>query len=259
MIVFLAARNVIRRIRRSFLIAGLIAAAVALLFFGNSILESTDAGLSRSFARSFTGELAVAAISSRSFGLFGDETPAIGEYTPLPVIREFPAVMDILCRFPEIERVTPLISGAAVVDLCGTRRPLPVFCIDASTYFQTFPRSTLIEGKLLEPGHAGAMISSIRAEEIETRTGRRPSTGDPVMLNMFGKRGFRIEEVLLTGIVDFDISNPLLESTVLVDAQTLRGLLGLTLARSSAYEPPAETTSLLGAEMEALFQDAEQT
>ncbi|MBW7998520.1 MAG: ABC transporter permease, partial [Candidatus Glassbacteria bacterium] len=259
MIFFLAARNVVRRSRRSLLVAGLIAAAVALLFFGNSILDSIDAGLSRSFAESFTGELAVAAISSRSFGVFGDETPAIGEYTPLPVIREFPAAMEILNRFPEIERATPLISGAAVIDLCGTRRPLPVFGIDASTYFQTFPRSTLIEGKLPEPGQAGALISSTRAEEIEKRSGRRPSPGDPVMLNMFGKRGFRIEEVPLVGIVDFEISNPLLESTVLVDAQTLRALLGLTLARSSAYEPPAETTSLLGAEMEGLFQDAEQT
>jgi ABC-type lipoprotein release transport system permease subunit len=230
MIVFLAARNVVRRSRRSFLIAGLIAAAVALLFFGNSILESTDAGLSRSFARSFTGELAVAAISSGSFGVFGDETPAIGEYTPLPVIREFPAVMEILCRFPEIERVTPLISGAAVVDLCGTRRAFPVFGIDASTYFQMFPRLTLIDGKFPAPGQAGALISSARAVEIETRTGRRPSPGDPVMLNMFGKRGFRIEEVPLAGIVEFEISNPLLESTVLVDAQTLRALLGLTLA-----------------------------
>jgi len=259
MIVFLAARNVIRRSRRSLLIAGLIAAAVALLFFGNSILESTDAGLSRSFARSFTGELAVAAISSRSFGIFGDETPAIGEYTPLPVIREFPAVMEILSRFPEIERVTPLISGAAVVDLRGTRRSLPVFGIDAATYFQMFPRLTLIEGKFPEPGQAGALISSIRAEEIETRTGRRPSPGDSVMLNMFGKRGFRIAEVPLAGIVDFEISNPLLESTVLVDAQTLRTLLGLTLARSSVYEPPEEATSLLGVEMEGLFQDSEQT
>ncbi len=259
MIVFLAARNVVRRSRRSFLIAGLIAAAVALLFFGNSILESTDAGLSRSFAQSFTGELAVAAISSRSFGLFGDETPAIGEYTPLPVIREFPAVMDILNRFPEIELVTPLISGAAVIDLCGTRRPLPVFGIDASTYFQMFPLLTLIEGKFPEPGRAGVLISSTRAEEIETRTGRRPTAGDPVMLNMFGKRGFRIKEVPLTGIVDFEISNPLLESTVLVDAQTLRALLGLTLAGSSAYVPPEEAASLLGMEMESLFQGSGQT
>ncbi len=121
MIVFLAARNLVRRGRRSLLVAGLIAAAVALLFFGNSILESTDAGLSRSFAESFTGELAVAATSSRSFSLFGDETPAIGEYTQLPVIREFPAVVDILNRFPEIERATALISGAAVIDLCAVR------------------------------------------------------------------------------------------------------------------------------------------
>jgi putative ABC transport system permease protein len=259
MIVFLAARNVVRRTRRSLLVAGLIAVAVALLFFGNSILESTDAGLSRSFAESFTGDLAVAAISSRSFGVFGDETPAIGEYTPLPVIREFPAVMEILSRFPQIERATPLISGAAVVDLGGTRRSLPVFGIDASTYFQTFPRLALIEGTLIKPGQAGALISSARAKEIETRGGRQPSPGDPVRLSMFGKRGFRIEEVPLAGIVDFEISNPLLESTVLVDAQTLRALLGLTLAQSTECEPPEEAVSLLGADMEGLFEDTEQT
>ena len=259
MIVLLAARSLLRRARQSLLVSGLIAAAIALLFLGNAVLSSTEEGLRRSFAESFTGELAIAAISPRPFGVFGDETPAIGQYTPLPVIRDFPAVMEVVSRIPEIERATPLVSGVAVVDLGGTRRALPVFGIDASSHFRAFPRLQVLEGELLQPGKPGALISQARAREITMRTGRHPVPGDAVILNMFGRRGFRIEEVPLVGIIRFEISNPMLDSTVLVDAQTLRGLLGLMLAESPDYQPPAEAAELLEGDLEGLFAEPRQT
>src|SRR5208283_2645347 len=87
MLIFrIAIRNLIRRGRKTVVVALLIAIGVAAFFIGNAILESSIGGIKRTFSDNFTADLSINAQGDQSFSLFGPDVPVIGDYESTPII-----------------------------------------------------------------------------------------------------------------------------------------------------------------------------
>ncbi len=82
----IAIRNLIRRGRKTLVVAILIAVGVAAFFVGNAVLESSIGGIQRTFSDNFTADLSISARSDQSFSLFGPDIPVIGDYESEPLI-----------------------------------------------------------------------------------------------------------------------------------------------------------------------------
>ena len=181
MIVFkLAFRNIIRNGNKSLTIGTLIALGIALMFVGNSIFEGTDRGIRRSFVDSFTADVSVSAVSDESFSIFGNETPVIGELATVPTIVSYDSVSKIVAGSPGVAGTASVVSGLIGIQVRDIQQAVPVFGVDGASYFSCFPGVTLVKGALLSGTAPGAMITEVRAQELEKASGKPLEIGEPI-------------------------------------------------------------------------------
>jgi len=230
LIFFLAARNVIRNWRKSLVVLLLFLAVNSLFFLGNSILEQSNRGLKETFIENFTGDLVVKSRSETDFGIFGANTPSIGEYFSIPVLKDYDSLLEVVEFSPYIRKNVSQVSGAASMKIAGRSYNVPLFGVEGDDYFSFFDSLELIEGELITTGEEGILLTVSRIDQIERETGTRPEPGDPVLLTMVGRTGFKIREVPLKGIFSYKNSNESMDQILLVDVQTLRALNSITLA-----------------------------
>jgi ABC-type antimicrobial peptide transport system permease subunit len=196
------------------------------------MLKQTDSGLKTSFVNNYTADLVVKAQSKTPFGLFGANTPAIGEYFSIPVLQNINKVQSLIENTGLFETYQLLISGAALMELPGYKSKTLLFGISGSEYLDFFNGIEIVEGHMFSSGEEGLFMTEGQLKKIETQTGKRPVPGDPVLLTTAGNNGFKIREIPLHGIYTYENGSTLLEDLVLVDAQTLRALNSITLASS---------------------------
>jgi putative ABC transport system permease protein len=92
----------------------------------------------------------------------------------------------------------------------------------------------LEEGRLINPGEYGAMITAERAEQIKDQSGIYPEIGTPLLLTSGGDLGFKIREVPLLGIYRYKNPGPLMNEIILTDPQTARVLASIQVASAAA-------------------------
>jgi len=248
-------RNIFRNRKNSLVILLLVGVITALSFLGNSILSQSQKGLQASYRENITADLVIQRDTGVSMSLFGANTPIIDEFFTLPVLPAHEAVYQIALSLPEAEVVTSQVTGSAVLDILGVREPVPLFGVDAGTYFSAFPGIRLKEGRFLKPGEQGAMISAARAERIEKRKKTKVTIGEPLLFTTAASAGFKIRELPLVGIFSYENPAQLLDELVFTDPQTVRALSSILLA-SDEPDPPAEASGLLSGEIDDLFGDA---
>ncbi|MCK5198409.1 MAG: ABC transporter permease, partial [Spirochaetales bacterium] len=253
MILLIAIRNLIRNIRNTILILILIMFIITLFFIGNSVLTGSEKRLMESYTGSFTGDVVIKARSETSISLFGSNTPAIGEFISIPVLEHYDEIISILEQDKRVELLSSQVSGIAVLDIYGRRYNVPLFGIDAGSYFPLFNEIEIVEGSMLIPGQRGAMISKNRALRIEEETGKKPVPGTPLLFSTLGRSGFKIRELLLAAIYTYSKSTPVMDEIILTDPQTLRALNSIMLASDSDYIPPEEVTDLISDDLNLLF------
>ncbi|MBI9098164.1 MAG: FtsX-like permease family protein [Spirochaetaceae bacterium] len=230
MIVYLALRNLVRHKKRSLIIVLLFFVIITLFFIGNSTLMQMNQGMRKTFVENFTGDLVLKSTSPVDFGLFGANTPFVGEYFAIPVIQNYDSLLAELEGLDQVEATVSQVSGAALMDIHNKRYKVPLFGIEGDEYFRFFSNLKLLEGDLFTTGEEGILMTEYRANQIERETGLRPVPGDPILLTMFGNKGFKIREVPLKGIFSYTNSNSSMDQIMLVDVQTLRALNSITLA-----------------------------
>jgi len=81
--------------------------------------------------------------------------------------------------------------------------------------------------------------------------------GDPIQLTEVSSTGFQIRRAPLVGIIRYQIQNETLDSLVLVDASTLRSLLGMSLGVERGQAAPGKDAPLSSASLDDLFADAQ--
>jgi ABC-type lipoprotein release transport system permease subunit len=258
MVWLLVLRNIIRNKRNSFIILFLIFVITLLFFTGNSIIGQSEQGLRASFPDSLTGEAVIQKAGDVTMNLFGANTPVIDEYFTIPPLPAYDTIMDLVSHFPGIAGITSQVSSRAYLDVLGLREPVLLCGADPETYFAAFPGIILEEGRFLEAGKYGAMITRDRAERIERETGRRLAMGTPLLFTAGGEAGFKIREVPLTGIYSYRSPGLFMNEIVIADPQTVRALASIQVA-SSGVNPSGEAVSLFGSNLDDLFDNAFST
>jgi hypothetical protein len=105
--------------------------------------------------------------------------------------------------------------------------------------------ATPIQGRLLEPGEDGIVVSKATIDRFKKGLGVEPKVGDSLLLTGIGKSGFKIRSVPIVGIVTYKNESPATDFISYADVNTVRILQGLTLGNdddtpitAAQKEPP---------------------
>jgi ABC-type lipoprotein release transport system permease subunit len=241
----IALRNILRNKKNSASIVLLIGVITALFFIGNSITGNGSRGLKRSFVDNITGDILIEEKGEVTMNLFGANTPIIDNYFTVPVLSAHSALVEYLQALPEVSHVVSQVSGNAAFEVLGTKEAALLCGIDGDAYFEAFPGIVLEEGRLLESGEFGAMVTVEKAQTIEKRAGQKLRIGEPLLFTTAGETGFKIREAPLVGIYRYTNPTAYLNEVILADAQTVRILASVQIATSDV-EVDEEALSLLG-------------
>ena len=226
----LALRNVIKNKKDTSVVAGFIAVITFLFFIGNTITGIADRNIRRTYIESLTGDVVLQKTGDVTMNLFGANTPVIDSFFAIPVLPSYYTLMDILSAEDAIEGITSQVSGNVFMDLLDLREPVLLCGVDAASYFPLFPGIVLEQGRHLQAGEYGAMITSDRALRAARQSGQYPQIGTPVLLTSGGDMGFKIREVPLVGIFHYQNPGLFMNEIVIADSQTVRMLNSIQAA-----------------------------
>ncbi|MBN2444208.1 MAG: FtsX-like permease family protein [Spirochaetales bacterium] len=253
MIFFCALRHLVRNRKNTRIITLLIMVITALFFMGNSLLSESSRGLKQTYTRNFTGDIVIKMKTDVSMSIFGANTPAIGEFFTIPVLKHYEAMTSILGECGEIASFTSQVTGAAVADIKNRRYNCIIFGIDPDHYFSLFDGITIQRGHFLKPGEEGGMITASFAEQITKETKKKLSIGDPILLTTMGRSGFKIREVPLAGIYTYSDMKLPVNEFIITDPQTLRDLNEIMFGTDGDYKPPEDSVDILTDDPDSLF------
>jgi putative ABC transport system permease protein len=111
-----------------------------------------------------------------------------------------------------------------------------------------------VEGRFLEDGEYGAMITLARAESLERRGTAFPRIGTPLLFTAAGEAGFKIREVPLVGIYRYRNPGQYMNELVIADPQTARVLSAIQVA-GAEVELAEGFQDLFGVPLDDLFAD----
>jgi putative ABC transport system permease protein len=228
MLIFrIAVRNLIRRGRKTVVVALLIAVGVAAFFLGNAVLESSIGGIQRTFSDNFTADLSINAHSDQSFSLFGPDIPVIGDYESTPLIVN---ARDVGARAAGVRGVVAtayVFSSPVLLEGGGVRSPGLGIGAIGDEYFSLFQAPQFTLGAPPAPGSSGwAVITEEWASEIAASQGHPLVPGDVLKLSLFRSQTFTIREARLVGVIRYQPRNAALKHVIIADGRILRALCG---------------------------------
>ena len=222
---------------------------MSLLFFVNSVFESTNQGLKSSFVRSLTGDAAVSAKSDVPFGLFGVEIPIISEYENIPPLNGYNDMVPLFEEADIIESWTPVVSAAASLEAGDSSTSVPVFGIDPETYFSVCSDIKILKGDPADISSGGMFINKVLLDDIEKEIGRKLDYGETLKLSMYSDGSFRIRQGFFAGVHEYISYTEPLDRVILADAVLVRSIANYTLGYGGE-----NTDSLNNEKEEDLFQ-----
>jgi putative ABC transport system permease protein len=220
MLFSLAARNVLRGFRRLAPMMFTLLLVFCLLLMGNAVLRTTVDSLYGVYAESVAGDLTISALGEDNFTVFGSDQLLVGQYLVPPTLVDFSALRSKAENIPAVRAVAGLITSAARVKIETQQRDCTVFGVDFESYPGLVPGLKLVAGSFPGPGGAGIVVQSQGWKDPVSLIGKK------VLLTSALGYNFTIREVTLTGIVSYPVRDELLDSVVLVDAETARALNG---------------------------------
>ena len=253
MVFLLALRNINKNKKDSVIIAVFIAIITFLFFIGNTIIEKTEFNIRRSFIESITGDVLLQKTGDLNMSIFGANIPIIDEYFTIPVLPAYDRVMELVSVEAGIIGISSQVTGRAFLDILGFREPVFLSGIDPASYFSLFPGILLEEGRFLQAGEFGAMITIERSQRIEVHSGQRPLIGMPLLLTSGGAMGFKIREVPLVGIYSYQNPGQFMNEIIIIDPQTVRALNSIQVAGGDGVDMGYDSISLLSVDIDDIF------
>ena len=255
----IAFRNLLLHRAKSLIIGIIIAVGIAILVVGNSMIDTSAEGIQKTFIDSYTGHIMISGKTESALSLFG--ASGMGNIEDLPSIPEYDSVKEYVNNLPETAGVTSQVSGFSTISLEEVsleeiRVFTILFGIEPESYKSLFDNLEIVEGRYLETGEEGIMLSTGKIKDIENELGVLLKPGDTVLLNNFGNAGFKIREVPIRGVFRFKTEGEGMNMLSYVDVQTLRSLLGMTVGSIGEVEVSEEETAFLDVEnMDSLFEE----
>jgi putative ABC transport system permease protein len=277
----IALRNLIEHRGKTLIIGILIALGVVVLIVGNSLMDTARAGISRAFVDNYTGDIMISGTAEGPISLFGVQS--VGGIDPTPVLPDYDQVAAEVSQNPAITDWTTQITGFGFLRpeddrVDGFRNSVlsVMFGAEPESYHEMFDNVRIVEGRYLEPGEEGLMVSSERVEEMEETVlealqednpeieSYDIQAGDALRIVGLSSDGLpRIRVVPLVGIYETTgISDGVgFELVSYVDPQTLRAILKLNLGTDQEVVVDPFQTELLDsafaddADLDSLFGD----
>lgn len=221
---------------KSGLLGGIIALGIAVLFVGNSLIDTTVEGLRKMFVEGYTGNLMVTGPTRFPVTVLGETA---GDEEVIPHIADFQTYAEALETDTEfagrVAGYLPLLSGDVALGIGETViGEGPAFGVNIADYRKFFSGNlTLLEGDWPEPGDSGwIVLSKDKADMLSAEAGSPVVPGSKIILSALGDvAGTVIREVTVRSVIRFNQSNGDLAQISLVDADTLRDLLGFASLR----------------------------
>ncbi|MFA5852376.1 MAG: ABC transporter permease [Spirochaetales bacterium] len=222
---------------KSLLLGTIMCLGIAVLFVGNSLIDTAIGGLRKMFVEGFTGDLMVTGPTAFPTTIFGET--AGGEQV-IPHIDKFPDYEKFLASEKGVAATLPLLGGQVEMGLgeqvIGRGS---AFGVDVERYKNFFSGNvTIVDGSWPNKGDLSwIVISETSAAMLSRAAGKKIGPGEKIILSALGDTaGIVIREVKVAGIVRFNQSNQQLARISLVDADTMRDLLGFASLRDTAVK-----------------------
>lgn len=243
---------------KSLLLGTIMCIGIAVLFVGNSLIDTAIGGLRKMFVEGYTGDLMVTGPTSFPTTIFGETA---GGEEVIPHIAKFSSYMESLSSDGKVAATLPMLSGQVAMGLgeqvIGRGS---AFGIDIADYRKFFSGNiSLAAGAWPKDGdQAWIIISEVSAQMLSRAAGVKIGPGQKIVLSAVGETaGTVIREVEIKGIVRFNQSNQELARISLVDADTMRDLLGFASLRDGVVTLTPEQQQFVTAfDPETLFGDS---
>lgn len=242
---------------KSLLLGLILCFGIAILFVGNSLIDTTINGLHSMFVNGFTGDIMVTGPTSFSTTIFGETA---GGEEVIPHIAKYQDYIEFLKADTRVAGYLPMLSGQVAMGLgeqiIGRGSAFGVIIEDYKHFFSG--NIELVAGEWpASDSQPWVLISETSAAMLSRASGKKLGPGDKIVLSALGETaGTVIREVTLKGIVKFNQSNQQLARISLVDADTLRDLLGFASLRDKAVSLTPEQMEFVTAfNPDSLFED----
>lgn len=244
-LVRIALRNLLEHKAKSFIIGGLLALGVVILVVGNSFMDTAAAGIRKTFTENYTADVFVHAETTDPVSLFGVQS--VGGREETPAIPDYERVRAILEGTDGVVGVASQVTGFALAAPRDSEKTgfALMFGVVPDEYSRVFDNAVVVEGRMLEPGEEGILLTKRQAERMAEHLEIDFKVGDDVVLTGMGNSGFKIRAVPLVGLIEYKADTEATEFISYVDADTLRILMGLTLGTDADVTLAPEQTELL--------------
>lgn len=242
---------------KSILLGTIMCLGIAVLFVGNSLIDTAIGGLKKMFVEGYTGDVMVTGPTSFPTTIFGETA---GGEEVIPHIAAFSSYSERLSADRNVAATLPMLSGQVAMGL-GEQviGQGSAFGVDIADYRNFFSGNiSLVEGQWPSGGgQAWIIISEMSAQMLSRAAGKKIGAGEKIVLSALGDTaGTVIREVEVAGVVRFNQSSQELAKISLVDADTMRDLLGFASLRDGQIVLSEKQAEFVEAfDPEALFGD----
>ncbi|MDC7227377.1 MAG: FtsX-like permease family protein [Spirochaetales bacterium] len=256
----IAVRNLRQHSSKSLIIGIIMAVGVMILVVGNTLINTIDTGIERSFIDNYTGNIMITGETKNDLSLFGVRSPSGLEETP--TIPDFEMIKNHLDEIPGIVSAANQITGFGIINIekvdedKGPYMGL-LFGIEPEQYREMFSNTIISEGHFLAPGEEGILMSRSNVDTMNEIFELNPGVGvgDKILITAPGSAGFKIREVEIKGIYTLEHESEAAGYISYIDAQTLRVMKGMNLGNQGEVELSDEETSLLSDDsFDAMFE-----
>jgi putative ABC transport system permease protein len=176
----------------------------------------------------------------------------------IPVLKDYEKVLPYVRNLDGIKSHTSQMSSYAVLNFeeRGTDFLL-LFGVDPDDYFKTMESARIVEGmgRMLKPSEEGLMLHHSTWKRLKEQRDIDLKIGDCIQLNGYSKSGFKIREVTIVGIFQFENGNDRFFTPSIADIQTVRYLGGRNSGPIEKVVVDSSATALLDADIDSLFGD----
>ncbi|HET6487190.1 MAG TPA: FtsX-like permease family protein [Spirochaetia bacterium] len=258
----IALRNLREHTSKSLIIGTLIVLGVIIIVVGNSLLDTAERGVHRMFIDNYTGDVFLSGVPrtpGAKVSLFGLQ--AAGDSESTPILPEYDTVVAHLKADPRVDGVTSQLTGVSLVSVEGNDHNTValLFGVDPETYPRMFHDTFLVQGSYLKPGQEGIVVSRGWLDDAEKNLKVRLKVGDKVILNGFGRAGFKIREATIVGVVDFNAESQGMSVIAWANADTVRILSGVDVTAEDVVLSKDETALLSAGSENDIFSASEST
>lgn len=238
----IAFRNLKEHRSKTLIIGTLVTIGIAVLVFGNSLMDSATEGIRRTYTLGYTGDLVIAGIGRGTPTLF-DRGGFGASNNVAPTIPDYDDVYAFVTEHPAVAAANPQATAFSSLQVEGMdeQRGTFLFGIDPALYRDMFPDNIeLIDGRFLHPGEDGIMLSEQIVKRLEESLGRALQPGSDVLLTGTSQfAGIKVREVPVRGIFRFARRDHQTDLVSLVDIGNLRALEGMRLSAVELTEDEA--------------------